>query len=96
MQLLDYLLGALKNNKSRIAQLASRYIGAGLIALAGALGVFQSDEGLAQLDNAAQVLGIFAVGLLLFVIDLVIHRIDRGGVVVDNPGKAKKLAQGKR
>lgn len=95
MQLLNTLVRTLTENKARLAQLASRYIGSGLIALAGTLGVFQGDEGLAQLENAAQVIGMLIVGLLLLGLDLLIHKVDRGGLVVDKPTKAKKLTQEK-
>lgn len=85
----------LVDNKARLTQLASRYIGAGLVMLAGTLGVFQGDGDAQQLNDASTVFATFAVGLLLLGLDLLIHRLDRGGVVADDPKKAKKLTQEK-
>ena len=93
--MLTHIVRSLNENKARLAQLASRYIGAGLVALAGTLGVFQDDAGLDQITNSAELLGVFVVGLLLMGIDLLIHRVDRGGVLVDKPTKAKKLTKEK-
>lgn len=95
MQLLKTLLRVLNENKARLIQLASRLIGSGLIALASAMGIFQEDN-TGDLDNASVVLATFLVGLLLLGLDLLIHRLDRGGVVADNPGKAKNLTKEKR
>lgn len=92
MQLLKTAYRLIADNKARLIQLASRLIGSGLIALASAMGIFQEDNS-GDLDNASVVLATFLVGLLLLGLDLLIHRLDRGGVVVDKPAQAKNLTK---
>ena len=70
--------------KDRIAQIVSRYVGMGLIALATAiasrLGFEIPEDAVLLIDNFAIAVGAFVAGLVgVFIIDPVIHKLNNGG-----------------
>lgn len=68
--------------KSRITQLIARYIGVALMGIAGIVaGGELSADSSAQIGELSTAIAIGVVGFLTVVVDLVIHRVNNGGIL---------------